>query len=100
MDARDTLHRSENLHLWRSSDGRRIDVEIRFGVTYARASATAVCPSCGGVARPHHWELEGPDGTNNTLWMHCDATPPCKGSDGRDLGWTTNAAFGDGWIER
>lgn len=68
---RKTLHRSENLHIFRDGDAAPVHVEIRFSESSTLGSCDGVCPRCGALGKPAYWELEGPDGTQNTIWMGC-----------------------------
>lgn len=95
---RDTLHRSENLTIARSEDGKRLEFEIRFSSSSARGDADGICPRCGKPGRPTHWEIEGPDGRGNTVWMRCTGEQ-CVEADEPFL-WSQTVTFDDGWDER
>lgn len=94
---REYSHRSENLTIAVSDDGRKLEVEIRFSTSSARGLSDAVCPRCGATGRPTHWELEGPDGGGNTIWMSCNsATCVASGTPH----WSRPVVFAEGWVDR
>lgn len=95
-----TLHRSENLIILRAEDGQRLEVEIRFSTSVARGGCDGKCPRCGAPGRPGHWELEGPDGRGNTMFLSCNDEGACRYPDDRTFNWTQEVVFPDGWVER
>lgn len=88
----ETLHRSENLIISRAGSGNRLSVEIRFPTSSARGVVDASCPRCGRVGKPEQWEIEGPDGRTNTVWLGCPPDYECE----RETRWSRQVAF-DGW---
>ncbi len=93
---REALYRSENLTVLSTEDGRRLEFEIRFTSSSTRGTAVGVCPRCGKAVRPTHWEIEGPDGTGNTVWMACERAD-CDGEG--EFRWSRAVMFGP-WVER
>lgn len=95
---RQNIHRSENLFITLTEDGKQLDFEIRFSTSYAKGRCDATCPRCHAPVAPARWEIEGPEGMGNTVWFTCstplDGTEGCKG-----LRWTRRVDFNDGWVE-
>jgi hypothetical protein len=92
------LHRSENLLISLLDNKKEIEFEIRFSDSYSRGTCDALCPRCGNPVAPQRWELEGPDGSGNTVWFVC--VDPLNGEEGcgEELDWTRRVTFQD-WIE-
>lgn len=93
---RSVVHRSENLTIQVSEDGRKLEYEIRFSSSSARGTSDALCPKCLTTGRALHWEIEGPDGQGNTVWMVCEN----EDCDGGGFRWTRPVTFVDGWVDR
>lgn len=91
---RDTLHRSENLHIYRDDSEPEVQVEIRFSESVTHGTCDGTCPRCGALGKPAYWELEGPDGSQNTIWMSCNEGPNCS----EDTNWSRTVDFED-WRE-
>jgi hypothetical protein len=94
------LHRSENLTILRGREPRTLEVEIRFSHSLARGTCDSTCPRCGRLGNPSHWELEGPDGTGNTMWLVCRDPETCGRNDGPGTSWTQSVTFAKGWEDR
>lgn len=90
---RKTLHRSENLHIFREESDPTVFAEIRFSSSQTRGKCDGTCPRCGKAGKPAFWELEGPDGGQNTLWMNCDA-----GVCDDDFSWSRTVQFAN-WVD-
>lgn len=90
----ETLHRSENLILFRASGQTEVQVEIRFPTTSARGVFDSACPRCGSPGQPEQWEIEGPDGRTNTVWLKCDPANGCT----RETRWSRQVTF-SGWSD-
>ncbi len=88
-----TVHRSENLIIQRESGSTELSIELRFPSAIARGKAEGSCPRCGSPGHPEQWEVDGPEGTRNTVWLSCLAE-----SCGQDFRWTRPVSFGD-WHE-
>lgn len=95
MNVTETLHRSDNLLMTREPGSTEIDVEIRFPTSLARGSAESGCPRCGKPGKPEQWEIEGPDGRLNTIWLGCD----CESTTERDTRWSRSVTFRGGWTD-
>jgi len=96
---KETIHSSENLVIKRMPDTRRLEVTIRFSTSYAKGMVDATCPRCGSFGRPSHWELEGPDGGGNMMWLKCDPDRDCAEENAGDASWTQRVDFSAGWVE-
>lgn len=92
------LHRSDNLLISILENRKQIEFEVRFSQSYARGTCEAVCPRCQNPVAPSRWELEGPDGSGNTVWFTCSKTLNGEDSCGDDMSWTRRVTFGD-WVE-
>lgn len=92
-----TLHRSENLII--ALNEREVEFEIRFSTSSSRGSSDAVCPRCGAIGEPAHWELEGPDTPGNTVWMNCRRDVECPGAAEGGFTWTQPVQFAS-WEEK
>ena len=90
-----TLHRSQNLIIARGEEPNELTIEIRFPTSMARGHSTSDCPRCGVPGVPEQWEIEGPDGRSNLIWLGCAAV--CSGK--RDTRWSRTVTFDDGWTE-
>lgn len=90
---RQTLHRSENLHIYREPTGSEVYAEIRFSASLTRGTCDGTCPRCGKLGKPAFWELEGPDGNQNTLWMNCDPSG-CE----EEFTWSRTVRFEE-WVD-
>ncbi len=88
---RHTMHRSENLHIYRDDDAAEILIELRFSESASHGRCDGVCPRCGKLGKAAYWELEGPDGTQNTLWLSCNEGPNCDA----DSNWSKTVDFDD-----
>lgn len=99
------VHRSDNLLISLSDDGKELEFEIRFSMSYARGRCDATCPRCHAPVAPSRWEIEGPEALGNTVWFVCrdtlSGTPACEtGPDGTDeLRWTRRVDFSEGWVD-
>ena len=94
-----TIHRSENLAISIPDDDNKLEVEIRFTSSSAKGHCDRTCPRCGTGGEPAHWEIEGPDGANNTMWLSCPNKDDCPGNR-RDDGytWMRDVTFEE-WVE-
>ena len=54
------------------------------------------CPRCGSQTRVVLWELEGPGGDSNTIWLVCDGEEPCQ-LDSKPLRWSRPVTFERDW---
>lgn len=87
----ETLHRSENLIIANPDGSTQLTVEIRFPSSSVRGTVEASCPRCGKVGKPEQWEIEGPEGRTNTMWLGCRPDYHCE----RETRWSRQVAFGD-----
>lgn len=92
------IYRSENLLVTYIEADQALQFEIRFSTSYTRGRCDARCPRCKNPVSPARWEVEGPDGTSNTVWFECRETLNGKEPCGRDLHWVRQIAFAD-WVE-
>lgn len=92
------IHRSENLLITYLQAEQALEFEIRFSTSYARGRCDARCPRCKNPVVPNRWEIEGPDGTSNTVWFECKELigdgEPC----GSEMHWVRQIEFDD-WVE-
>ncbi|MFT4702580.1 MAG: hypothetical protein ACI81R_000265 [Bradymonadia bacterium] len=91
VHVRYTLHRSENLHIYRDDEDPIVQVEIRFSTSSARGIADGACPRCGNLGKPAFWEMEGPDGKQNTVWLNCPQPSECED----EFTWSRTVTFED-----
>jgi hypothetical protein len=87
----ETLHRSENLTISRATGETNTLVEIRFSTSTVRGSFDSACPRCGSPGHPEQWELEGPQGRTNTVWLRCTPEDGCS----RETRWSRQVKFDD-----
>lgn len=92
------IHRSENLLVSLLENGKDIEFEIRFSDSYSRGTCDALCPRCQNPIAPQRWELEGPDGSGNTVWFSCGETLNGKDPCEQEIDWTRRVLF-DEWTE-
>ncbi len=89
------LHRSENLSIMRTEELCEIRIEIRFTNSSTDGFVQVACPKCGHPGMIKHWEVEGPDGSQNTVWLNCH-NERCSGDD---FTWSKTVTF-SAWRER
>ncbi len=90
-----TLHRSDNLLMTRSAGASTVQVELRFPTSMSKGEFDSACPRCGLPGKPEQWEIEGPDGRSNTVWLGC--TADCGNQ--RDSRWSRSVEFTKGWMD-
>ena len=90
------IHDSRNLSIDYQPDRARYEVTVRFGDDAIRGHAPAQCPRCGSKSHISLWELEGPGGETNTMWLICAGEPACL-LDDEPLRWSTQVDFQADW---
>lgn len=91
-----TIHQSRNLTIDYDSSTQRYIVTVVFGEETVVGTSAGECPRCHASSHATLWELEGPGGDSNTIWLVCAADPPCH-RDGKLLRWSVSVEFEDDW---
>lgn len=90
-----TLHRSDNLLFSRVNGETSVYVELRFPTSMVRGEFDSACPRCSKPGKPEQWEIEGPDGRTNSVWLSCDSECTTE----RDTRWSRTVSFKEGWTD-
>ncbi|MBN1947582.1 MAG: hypothetical protein JW797_18080 [Bradymonadales bacterium] len=90
------IHSSRNLTIEYDPDTERFQVTVRFNEETIVGYAPAPCPRCGSKSHVSLWELEGPGGDSNLIWLTCAADPPCL-IDDEVLRWSREVIFERDW---
>lgn len=91
-----TVHNSKNLTIAFDSEAFTYKLTVCFDEESISGYAEGACPRCGAQTRVVLWELEGPGGESNTIWLVCDNKPACM-LDGELLRWARGVKFERDW---
>ena len=91
-----TVHNSTNLTIEFDRSSMHYTLTVRFGEEAIAGQADGGCPRCGEQTRVVLWELEGPGGDSNTIWLVCDSQKQCM-LDGEPLRWSRPVTFERDW---
>jgi hypothetical protein len=91
-----TIHHSRNLTIEFDDDRQLYLFTVRFGDESIAGRAEGHCPRCGSDSEVQLWELEGPGGQANTMWLCCAGDPPCR-LDDKVLRWSADVLFERDW---
>lgn len=91
-----TVHNSTNLTIEFDTETCLYTLTVRFDEEAIAGHADGPCPRCGGHTRVVLWELEGPGGESNTIWLVCGGEKPCL-LDGEPLRWSRPVTFERDW---
>ena len=90
----EVIYRSRNLKIAFEADSGEYAFTLRFHGETATGRVRAGCPLCHGPSAPAFWEIEGPDGDANTVWLTCTSGCAAKGTTDR---WSREIEFSTGW---
>lgn len=89
-----TLHTSRNLEITYDEATLDLSFIVRFHDESVTGKADGSCPMCGGASNVVLWELEGPDGDSNTVWLTC--AQACAERNG-EVRWSRPVEFDGHW---
>ena len=91
-----TVHNSTNLTIEFDPESFHYTLTVRFDEEAIAGQAEGACPRCGSETRVVLWELEGPGGDSNTIWLVCDSPQQCM-LDSKPLRWARPVTFERDW---